>query len=105
MKIQRCRSSAGPGAVKRMQASFRIFTELTPGPAGEVASPGGEGASVALAPASGSEKGLTKAQRTAAALLIGSAGLIVCAFVLAVTSLRRRMNDRAGRPDRTRPVR
>jgi hypothetical protein len=95
----------GPGTVKRMRASFRIFTGPAPGSVGEVADPSGEATVAGFAPVSGSETGSTTAQRAAMALVLGSSGLIVCALVLAVVSLRRRRNDDAGRPAGSSPVR
>ena len=82
------------GAPKRVQMSFLITAVESAGTAAPAPPDAAAGGPVgAFAPVAAIERGMSGVQKTALALVVVSVLLVVLALVLAVTSLRRRIED------------
>jgi hypothetical protein len=82
------------GKPKRVQMSFLITAVESAGTAAPAPPDAASGRPVgAFAPVAATERGMTGVQKTALALVVVSVMLVVLALVLAVTSLRRRIED------------
>jgi hypothetical protein len=79
------------GSPKRMQMSFKITANESAATAPPVAT--ATGSAGAFVPIEAEKRGMSGVQKTALALIVVSVLLVVLALVLAMTSLRRRLED------------